>query len=162
MESKTLDMAPPTSGGVDATRPDRLLFLAGVLQILATFTPAARMRIVGGLSFARLPNAGVTLVVLGLLTLAIALRPNRWWRFIPGTLSGIILAVVYVRLSRNPSHTFVDPLLRRLLHPSWGFVPMGAVVLFSLVAAVRVRPRRRATDERRAASSVSVAASGAS
>jgi hypothetical protein len=40
---------------------------------------------------------------------------------------------VYFRLKRNPSHTFVDPLLRHLLHPSWGFVPMGAAVLLSLV-----------------------------
>jgi len=143
MESKTLDMAPPTSAGLAATRPDRLLFLAGVLQVVATFTPAARLRIVGGLSFVRLPNAGVTLVVLGLLTLAIALRPNRWWRFIPGILSGAILVLVYFRLRRNPSHTFVDPLLRHLLHPSWGFVPMGAAVLLSLVAAARVRAMPR-------------------
>ena len=142
MESKTLDMTSPTSAEVAATRPDRLLFLAGVLQIVATFTPAARMRIVGGLSFVRLPNAGVTLVVLGLLTLAIALRPNRWWRFIPSVLSAVILVVVYFRLTRNPSHTFVDPLLRHLLHPSWGFWPMGVAVLFSLIAAARVRQRR--------------------
>jgi len=77
MESKTLDMAPPTSAGLAATRPDRLLFLAGVLQVVATFTPAARMRIVGGLSFVRLPNAGMTLVVLGLLTTKLGTLESR-------------------------------------------------------------------------------------
>jgi len=157
IELQTLEMAPPPSPGAATIRPDRVLFLAGLLQVLASFTPAARMRIVGGVSFVRLPTAGVTLVVLGLLTLAIALRPNKWWRWIPGILSSAILAVVYFRLKRNPSHTFVDPLLRHLLHPSWGFVPMGIAVLLSLLGAARVRPRRRATDERRAASSVSIA-----
>jgi hypothetical protein len=126
---------PPSSAAI---RPDRLLFFAGVLQVLATFTPAARMRVVGGVPFVRLPTAGATLVVLGLLTLAIALRPHRWWRFIPSMLSSAILVVVYFRLKRNPSHTFVDPLLRHLLHPSWGFVPMGIAVVLSLVAAARV------------------------
>jgi uncharacterized membrane protein HdeD (DUF308 family) len=96
------------------------------------------MRVVGGVPFVRLPTAGATLVVLGLLTLAIALRPHRWWRFIPSMLSSAILVVVYFRLTRNPSHTFVDPLLRHLLHPSWGFVPMGIAVVLSLVAAARV------------------------
>ena len=141
MKSQSLEMALPPSGST--VRPDRLLFLAGLLQVIATFTPAARMRIVGAVSFVRLPNAGATLIILGLLTLAIALRPNRWWRFIPGILSSVILVVVYVRLKRNPSHTFVDPLLRHLLHPSWGFVPMSAAALFSLIAAALVRPRRR-------------------
>jgi hypothetical protein len=140
VESQELELALPPSTYVRGTRPDRLLFFAGVLQVVATFTPAARMRIVGPVSFVRLPSAGVALVVLGLLTLAIALRPNRWWRFIPGLLSSAILIVVYFRLKRNPSHTFVDPLLRHLLHPSWGFVPMGIAVAFSLIAAALVRP----------------------
>ena len=141
MEQQELEMALPPSADARPTQPDHLLFLAGILQVAATFTPAARMRIVGAVSFVRLPSAGVALVILGLLTLAIALRPNRWWRFIPGILSSAILVVVYFRLKRNPSHTFVDPLLRHLLHPSWGFVPMGIAVLFSLIAAVRIRPR---------------------
>ena len=136
-------MALPPS--TSAVRPDRLLFLAGLLQVVATFTPAARMRVVGAVSFVRLPNAGVTLIILGLLTLAIALRPHRWWRFIPGILSSVILVVVYFRLKRNPSHTFVDPLLRHLLHPSWGFVPMSAAAVFSLVAAALARPRLPST-----------------
>jgi hypothetical protein len=143
VESQELELALPPSTYVRATRPDRLLFFAGVFQVVATFTPAARMRIVGPVSFARLPSAGAALVVLGLLTLAIALRPNRWWRFIPGLLSSAILIVVYFRLKRNPSHTFVDPLLRHLLHPSWGFVPMGIAVAFSLIAAALVRPLHR-------------------
>jgi hypothetical protein len=141
MKAQPLEMALPPSAGVGSFRPDRILFLAGILQIVATFTPAARMRVLGGVSFVRLPTAGATLVILGLLTLVIALRPNRWWRWIPGILSSAILAIVYLRLKRNPSHTLVDPLLRHLLHPSWGFVPMGIAVLLSIFGAARVHPR---------------------
>jgi len=141
METQNLPAAQPAQVGVRSFVVDRVLFAAGLLQIVATLAPAARVRVVGGVSFVRLPTAGAALVILGLLTLAIALRPRGWWRWLPGVFSSVILAVVYWRLKRNPSHTFVDPLLRHLLHPSWGFVPMSIAVALSLIGAARVHAR---------------------
>ncbi|MBV9880594.1 MAG: hypothetical protein JO180_08860 [Gemmatirosa sp.] len=124
-----------------APRPNvsRTLLAAGVLQLVATLAPAARVRIVGGVSFLRLPTAGVALVALGALTLAVALRPRGWWRWLPSGLSAVVVAAVYWRLGRSPSGTFVDPVLRHALHPSWGFVPMAAAVVLGLVGAARAR-----------------------
>jgi hypothetical protein len=114
----------------------RLLLGAGCLQLAALFAPAARARLLGPVSFARLPNAGVALAALGALTIAAALLPRVRWRWVPGALSAAVLGVVYWRLSRAPSGTFVDPLLRHVLHPAWGFVPMTAAVVLGLVGAV--------------------------
>jgi hypothetical protein len=79
--------------------------------------------------------------VLGALTAAAALRPRGWWRWAPGALSAAVLAVAYWRLTRAPSGTFADPLLRRALRPAWGFVPMGLAVLLGIAGAAGVRPR---------------------
>jgi len=73
------------------------------------------------------------------LTMVVALRPSGWWRWVPAPLTAGVLAMTYWRLTHNPSLTFVDPLLRRLIHPSWGFVPMTLAVLVSLVGAAMVR-----------------------
>jgi len=117
----------------------RTLLAAGVLQLAALVTPAARVRIVGGLAFYRVPTAGVALAVLGALTLAVALRPRGWWRWLPSALATAVLAVLYWRLVRAPSATFIDPLLRHAVHPSWGFAPMAAAVLLGLVGAALAR-----------------------
>jgi hypothetical protein len=133
------DEMPPN----ESTRApvDRVLLAAGCLQLLAGFAPAARARVIGAVPFARLPTAGLTLAVLGVLTIAVAVWRRGWWRWAPGVLSGLVLGVVYWRLTHRPSATFVDPLLRRVVHPSWGFVPMAAAVLLSLVGAARSLPR---------------------
>jgi len=115
------------------------MFIAGLLQIASVYAPAARVRIYGVVPFHRIPNGGVALLTLGVLTLVVALRPTGWWRWVPAPLTAAVLAVVYWRITHNPSLTFVDPLLRRLIHPSWGFMPMGAAVLGSLVGASAVR-----------------------
>jgi hypothetical protein len=128
------------------SRVDRTLLAAGCLQLAALLAPAARVRIVGAIPFARVPSAGVALAILGALTIAVALRPRGWWRWVPGVLSAAILAVVYWRLTRAPSATFVDPVLRRALRVGWGFWPMGLAVLLGLVGAARVRGGRPAAD----------------
>jgi hypothetical protein len=119
------------------------LLIAGLAQIAATFTPAGRGRLVGALSFVRLPNAGVAFVVLGILTALVALWRRGWWRWIPGLLSAALLTVVYMRLRYQPSGTFADPLVRRIVHPSWGFYPMGVAILLSLAAPIRIGRRAR-------------------
>ena len=115
------------------------MFLAGLLQIASVYAPAARVRIYGVIPFHRIPNGGAALLTLGVLTLVVALRPTGWWRWLPAPLTAAVLAIVYWRITHNPSLTFVDPLLRRLVHPSWGFMPMSAAVLGSLIGAGVVR-----------------------
>ena len=114
-------------------RGRHVLLAAGFLQVVAVFTPAARVRLAGTTAFVRLPTAGVLLVVLGLLTIAGALRARGWWRAVPAALSGAILIVAYLRIVRNPSGSFVDPLLRHAVHPAWGFVPMALAVALGII-----------------------------
>jgi hypothetical protein len=137
--SASLIESSTASRGAQLFWLDRTLFVAGLLQVVAAFTPAARVRVIGPLPFVRLPTAGVALVILGLCNVGVALRPRGWWRWLPSIASALVLALVYWRLHRNPSHTFVDPVLRHLLHPSWGFVPMGLAVLLGLIGAARIR-----------------------
>ena len=125
-----------------APRVDRTLLAAGCLQLIALLTPAAHARVVGSIAFARVPTAGIVLAILGALTIAVALRPRGWWRWLPGVLSALLLAVVYWRLTQAPSGGFVDPVLRRVVGVGWGFVPMGLAVLGSLVGAARARDSR--------------------
>jgi hypothetical protein len=115
------------------------MFLAGLLQIASVYAPAARVRIYGAIPFHRIPNGGAALLTLGVLTLVVALRPTGWWRWVPAPLSAAVLAIVYWRITHNPSLTFIDPLLRRLVHPSWGFMPMSAAVAGSFIGAATVR-----------------------
>ena len=125
------------------------MFFAGLLQIASVYAPAARVRVYGFIPFHRIPTGGVALLTLGVLTLIVALRPTGWWRWIPAPLTAAVLTVVYWRITHNPSLTFIDPLLRRLVHPSWGFVPMSAAVLGSLAGAATVRgPSVAVTPER--------------
>lgn len=126
----------------DSRRINRTLFLAGLLQIASVYSPAARVRIYGVIPFHRIPNGGAALLTLGVLTLVVALRPGGWWRWVPASLTAAVLAIVYWRITHNPSLTFVDPLLRRLVHPSWGFMPMSAAVLGSISGAAMVRRPR--------------------
>jgi hypothetical protein len=122
-------------------RPHRLLLTAGALQLAALFAPAVRVPLVGTIPFVRVPTAGALLIALGLLTVPVALRWNRW-RWLPGGLSAAVVAIVYARIVLAPSGTFVDPLLRRAVHPAWGFAPMSLAVALSLAAAsLRPRPR---------------------
>ena len=134
---------PPSSRRSDdppvARRFNRIMFVAGLVQIASIYSPAARVRIYGLVPFLRVPNGGVALLALGVLTMVVALRPSGWWRWVPAPLTAGVLAMTYWRLTHNPSLTFVDPLLRRLIHPSWGFVPMTLAVLVSLVGAAMVR-----------------------
>jgi hypothetical protein len=119
------------------SRADPTLLAAGCLQLAATLTPAARVKIVGPVSFVRLPTAGAGLVGLAMLTLTLALLPRGWWRWVPSVLSGMLVTILYWRLRHAPSGTFLDPLLRHTLHPAWGFVPMSAAVLLGLAGAAR-------------------------
>lgn len=122
------------------SRADPLLLAGGVLQLAATLTPAAHVKVLGAVSFVRLPTAGAVLVGLSVLTLTLSLLPRGWWRWLPALLSAGVTALVYLRLRRSPSGTFLDPLLRHALHPSWGFVPMSVAVAINLVGAARMRP----------------------
>ena len=97
------------------------------------------MRLAGSLPFYRVPSAGPALAVLAVLTVGAALMRRGAWRALPSALSAAVLAVVYWRLARAPSATFIDPVLRHAVDPSWGFVPMGVAVLVGLVGAMRVR-----------------------
>jgi hypothetical protein len=122
-----------------ARRVSRTMFIAGLIQIASIYSPAARVRIYGLVPFHRVPSGGVALLTLGVLTIVVALRPIGWWRWVPAPLSAAVLALVYWRITHDPSRTFVDPLLRHLMHPSWGFIPMALSVLISLVGAAMVR-----------------------
>jgi hypothetical protein len=129
-------VVPPAATPPRASRP---LLVAGVLQLVALLAPAARVRLVGSISFLRLPNAAPVLAALGALAIAAALRPRGWWRWLPGPLSAAVLAVVYWRLVRAPSATFVDPVLRHAVSPSWGFLPMCVAVMLAIVGAAAAR-----------------------
>jgi len=141
---------PRRSGETSAARRvNRTMFLAGLVQIASVYAPAARVRIYGLVPFLRVPNGGVALLTLGVLTLVVALRPIGWWRWVPASLTAGVLAFIYWRLTHDPSRTFVDPVLRHLMHPSWGFAPMGIAVLISLVGAGRVGwPKQLKSAER--------------
>ena len=120
-----------------------LLLAAGALQIAALFTPAVRVRLAGTTAFIHLPTAGITLLVLGVLTACIALVRRGWWQWLPGILSGLVLVVAYSRIVHAPSGSFADPLLRHAVHPAWGFVPMGIAVFLALVGAAWPSPSPR-------------------
>jgi len=123
---------PPRSG-------TNLVFLiAGLAQILAAFTPAGHARLLGAISFIRLPQAGIAFVVLGALTVLVAVRPRGWWRWIPGLASAALLAVVYARLRWQPTGGFADPLVRRMVRPAWGFYPMGSAIFVALAMAASI------------------------
>ena len=132
-----------TTSAIDgASHTSRTLLAAGCLQLAALLTPAARMRIVGAIPFYKVPTASVALAVLAALTIAVALRPRGWWRWLPSVGTALVLALTYWRLVYAPSQTFVDPVLRRTLHPSWGFYAMFAAVLVGLIGAALVRAPR--------------------
>jgi hypothetical protein len=120
-------------------RPNPFLLIAGLAQVAAAFTPAGHIALRGSISFIRLPNAGAAFVTLGLLTGFLALRPRGWWRWLPGVVSIVLLVVVYARLRWAPSGGFFDPVLRRVVHPAWGFIPMTLAALLGLGAAATVR-----------------------
>jgi hypothetical protein len=122
-----------------ARRVNRTMFVAGLLQIASIYSPAARVKIYGLVPFLRVPHGGVALLTLGVLTMVVALRPIGWWRWVPGPLTAGVLAFIYWRVTHNPSRTFVDPLLRHLMHPSWGFVPMSVAVAVGVTGAAMVR-----------------------
>ena len=126
--SGTID-APPRSG------VNFVFLIAGLAQILAAFTPAGHARLLGAISFIRLPQAGIAFVVLGALTVLVAVRPRGWWRWIPGLASAALLAVVYARLRWQPTGGFADPLVRRMVRPDWGFYPMGSAIVLALAMA---------------------------
>lgn len=133
--------SPPQQTGSKRDRRREILLVAGALQIAAVFTPAVRVKIAGTTPFVRLPNAGTILLALGVITLVIALLRRGWWQWIPGLLSGLILAVAYSKIVSAPSGTFIDPLLRHGVHPAWGFVPMSMSVLIGLIGAAWPRPK---------------------
>ena len=124
------------------------MVLAAVLQLVSTFAPAAHVRLVGPVSFVRLPTAGAAIVGLAVVTITAAGLPRRWWRMLPGLLTGAILWIVYWRLRHAPSGTFIDPVLRHTLRPSWGFMPLGFAAFLSAAAAMIgwiATPRRTTT-----------------
>jgi hypothetical protein len=129
--------APPRLSGAN-----QFLVVAGLAQIAAAFSPAGSVRLLGPISFVHLPTAGAAFVVLGILTALVALAPRGWWRWIPGLASAVLLAVVYARLRYQPTGGFADPLLRRVVHPAWGFYPMGLAVVLGLVSATPFRLSR--------------------
>src|SRR5262245_29448279 len=131
--SGTID-APPRSG------VNFVFLIAGLAQILAAFTPAGHARLLGGISFIRLPHAGIAFVVLGALTVLVAVRPRGWWRWIPGLASAALLAVVYARLRWQPTGGFADPLGRRMVRPAWGFYPMGSAIFVTMAIAASIPP----------------------
>jgi hypothetical protein len=123
-------------------RTHGLLVVAGILQTAAVLTPAVRISLVGTKPFLGVQTAGPVLIVLGLITIAVAFRPSAWWRWIPAVLSAAVVALVYWRVVTAPSGTFADVALRHAVHPAWGFIPMCAAVAVNLVAAVWM-PRTR-------------------
>ncbi|HTE48170.1 MAG TPA: hypothetical protein VK636_23195 [Gemmatimonadaceae bacterium] len=147
-------MTIPAPSGLAPSRTNHVLVAAGVMQLVALLTPAVRVRLAGTIPFFRLPNAGVVLVALGVLTVAIAFRPRGWWRWIPGVLSGVIVTVAYFRIVTAPSGSFLDPLLRHAVHPSWGFVAMTVAILFSLGGAAVTRRAPPVTDSLEARSNL--------
>src|SRR5262245_40969123 len=77
---------------------NRFLLVAGFAQIAASFAPAGHVRLRGDISFIRLPTAGLAFIVVGLLAALAALRPQGWWRWVPGLASIGLLSVVYAKL----------------------------------------------------------------
>src|SRR5262245_37861847 len=124
--------APPRSG------TNIVFMIAGLAQIFAAFTPAGHARLLGAISFIRLPQAGIAFVVLGALTVLVAVRPRGWWRWIPGLASAALLAVVYARLRWQPTGGFADPLVQRMVRPDWGFYPMGSAIFLALAMAASI------------------------
>ena len=127
---------PPATSRPPRSAANVLLVIAGLAQIAAAFTPAARVRLRGSIPFYRLPNAGGAFIVLAVLTALLAFAPRGRWRLLPGLASAALSAVVYARLRWEPSGGFADPLLRHLVRPAWGFVPLAAAVALALIAGL--------------------------
>ena len=121
--------------------------IAGAAQVAAAFTPAAHVRFRGSIPFFRLPHAGIAFVVLGIVVALVAFAPRGPWRLIPALASAALCAVVYARLRWEPSGGFADPLLRNLVRPAWGFVPMAIAVALALVGALASATRKAAPPE---------------
>lgn len=115
------------------------MLIAGVAQLVSATTPAANVRFSPDLAFHELPSAGVALLVLGALTVLVAMRPRGRWCWVPGALSVLVLAVAFWRLQWVPTSSFADPLVQHAVGPAWGFVPMSAAVVLGLIGAARVR-----------------------
>ena len=128
--------------------PQRPMFVAALLQVAAIFTPAVRVRILGTIPFLRLPKAGVVLLILAMLSVAAAFRPSNRWRWLPGVLSASVVGVAYWRIVTAPSGSFVDPLLRRAVHPAWGFALMSVAVACSIAAAFTANAPRSTAASR--------------
>jgi len=109
---------------------------AGIVQVIATFCPAIRVRLWGGVSFLQVHAVGGVLLVLGGIVAIAAWRGWTRWLMGGSLLSMLIVVAMYFRIVTRPSGYFVDPLLRHVVHPGWGFVPMTVAILFALVSAV--------------------------
>ncbi|HYW30948.1 MAG TPA: hypothetical protein VE869_05520 [Gemmatimonas sp.] len=118
---------------------DRTMLIAGVAQLVAATTTAANVRFAPDRAFHELPSAGVALLVLGTLTVVVAVRPRGLWRWMPGACSLLVLAVAFWRLQWAPTTSFADPLLQHAVGPAWGFMPMVGAVALGLVGATRRR-----------------------
>lgn len=120
--------------------------MAGIAQIAAAFIPAAHVRTRGSIPFFRLPNAGMAFLVLGVLTALLAFTRLGWWRAIVPLASIVLTAVVYMRVRLEPSGGFADPLLRHLVRPAWGFVPMFAAGVLGLIVSILAGLVRRESE----------------
>ncbi len=130
-------------------RNARWLCLAcGVAEIIASFTPAVHIPIGGNITFAALPHGvGAVIVALGLLTVLGAIPQNGRWQWLPSALLLFVLATVYERVVTDPSRTFADPLLRRVIHPAWGFPTMVTIALVCIIAGIVAHSRARSIVE---------------
>lgn len=127
--------------------PSRMLaYVGGILQSVAAFLPAVRVRLYGTASFLRVHAAGGVLLALGIVLIVAANRGR--WRWV-GVVAGVSLAVIvvmYVRIVTAPLRMFVDPLMRHVVHPAWGFVPMTLGAVSGLWAAVATAGTSRVSD----------------
>jgi hypothetical protein len=127
--------------------PSRTLaYAGGILQSVAAFLPAVRMRLSGTASFLRVHTTGGVLLAFGIVIIVAANRGR--WRWV-GAIAGISLVatvLMYVQIVTAPMRMFIDPLMRHVVHPAWGFIPMTFGTVLGLCAAIWSARTSRASD----------------
>jgi len=138
MPSAPAPATPPTSG-----RLFRAGTIPGILQIIATFLPAARLRLFGStFSFLHMKWVGGILLLLGVVMAILGAKRREWWLAAASAASLALTMALFQRVRWHPLGMFGDPVFRYAIHPGWGFRLMLLTPLLGFAMAIWIGVRR--------------------